>query len=155
MVRVIAGMVLALWGAAVQAAPLEWQNFLRKLDLGGGQATKLEYAILPLPDGNQVRVSCTGTREPHFQVLLKTSDAQKSPLTFRIVEGGKVEFWAVGPLVYRQLKGIHRAVPAGGLNRLMKSETLRVSINNGLHWHDVAQDSTRAVLPELTCFKNN
>ena len=138
---------------------LSWRNQTRELSFDGSSRNtlKLEFLIVDLPNGDQFRLACQGTGKkfPVFQVLLRSSDARKAPLTLRLTEGGTEHTLNLGPLVYRQLEGIRAPVPAGLLDRMVKADRMRFSINNGLHWHHVTADSTAAVLPELSCYKNN
>ncbi len=151
--RIALTALFSLAASAALATPIDWRFSERDLDVDGASLLRFEFAILDLPDGDLLRVSCQSNGDAHFQVLLKTSDAQKSPLTLRFLERGKVSFVQAGPLVYRPLKGIHKHVPSGLLPRMVAADALRVSIDMGLNWHFLTLDSTRSVLPALSCYK--
>ncbi len=142
---------------SASANQLEWRDSVRKLAFDETTSMTLEYFIIDLPNGDQFRLTCqgVGTKKPVFQVVFQESDAQKSSLTMDLTENGTDTRLRLGPLVYRSLEGIRRAVPEGLLDRIVAAEQMRFTINNGLHWHEVSPQSTEAVLPRLSCYKNN
>jgi len=153
----LAIVALLGFGTPAQAEPLEWQDKVRKLAFDETSSMTLEFMILNMPNGDQFRLTCQldkGHKRPVFQVLLKSSDAQKAMVSLILGEGASQEQVDVGPLVYRSLEGIRAAAPEGILDRMTKADWMMVKID-GQDWQNVNQDSSAAVLPRLSCFKKN
>jgi hypothetical protein len=154
--RTALAITIGLASAAL-AEPLAWRDATRTLAFDENSSMTLEFMIVDMPNGDQLRLTCQldkGRKRPVFQVLFQESDAQRAVVSVILGEGAKQEQVDVGPLVYRSLEGIRAPAPEGVLARMKDADWMMVKMT-GSDWQNVNQESSAAVLPRLRCFRNN